>query len=458
MNKIFSIIRREYITRVRKRAFIIMTLIGPLLFGALMIAPYKLASMEDKGDKTIAVVEFNEANQAVPESSLLFKDIIPSREFLSFEYLPNIDNVTVRHLLELSGYYGVLVLNHSMLNESKTDVTFYTKKQPSVDVEMHISKSIEDFLFDRNLEKINISPEEIKSYKSQVTLVTSKLEKGGGFKEQKLVNIKRGIGYASGFLIYFFIFFFGSQVMRGVIEEKTNRVIEVIITSVRPFQLMMGKILGIALVGLTQFLAWVILTIVIYQFVLSNFTEAPQMVNTEQIGAAPGIAQMSTDLQDPASITETPAIITAINSIQPSFYIYLIGCFLFYFIFGYLLYASMFAAIGSAVDSETDTQQFILPVSLPLILSIIILIRAITNPEGDLVFWFSMIPFTSPIVMMARIPFNPPIEELILSMSILVITFLGMTWLAGKIYRTGILMYGKKVSYRELIKWIRFKD
>lgn len=454
MNKIFQIIRREYVTRVRKKSFIIMTLIGPLLFAALMIAPYKLSQLEDNDDKTIAVIELDQMNLPVVEENLIFNNVIASKEHLKFDYLVNIDTNTMKHLLELTNYYGILVLNHSLLNKQEADIAFYSRKQPSMGVETHIRQAIESFLFDRNLEKMNLSPDEIKSYKTKVKLKTNKLGKDG-YKEQKLVDIKRGIGYASGFLIYFFIFFFGAQVMRGVIEEKTNRVIEVIITSVRPFQLMMGKITGIALVGLTQFMIWIVLTIGIFQLAASNFLPTPDINATEQI--APGMGSMHPAMTA-AESAETPEIITAINSLNPSFYLYLLGTFLFYFIFGYLLYGAMFAAIGSAVDSETDTQQFMLPVTIPLIISIIVMINAITNPEGQLVFWFSMIPFTSPVVMMARIPFSPPPGELILSMSLLFLTFLAMTWLAGKIYRVGILMYGKKVNYRELIKWIKYKD
>lgn len=451
MNKIFSIISREYITRVRKRTFIIMTLIGPVLFGIMAVAPYKLASMEEKEEKVIAVVEFDENDREVPEDQLIFKNVIPDKEFLRFDYLTGISNSTVQTLLELSGYYGVLILNQKILNEQRVELTFYSKSQPSVDLEAYISGALEKFLFDKNLQKINVSPDEIKSCKSKVVLVTNRLNKDGGFKEERLVDLKRGIGYAAGFLIYFFIFFFGAQVMRGVIEEKTNRVVEVIITSVRPFQLMMGKIIGIALVGLTQFLVWILLTVAIYQFAVTQFVQKPQIPATEQIGINQG-------MPDPATVREDPAIIKAINSIQPSFYFKLFFGFLFFFMFGYLLYAAMFAAIGSAVDSETDTQQFMLPVTIPLILSIIILIRAITNPESQIVFWFSIIPFTSPVVMMARIPFDPPTGELLLSMGLLVATFLFMTWLAGKIYRTGVLMYGKKINYRELIKWLRYRD
>jgi ABC-2 type transport system permease protein len=371
-----------------------------------------------------------------------------------FVYPQNIDTTAIRALIEYSGYYGVLVLNHEILNSPQSEVQLYAKKQPSIGIEMHISQNIEEFLFDQRLSGINLSPDKIKALKTTIKLNTNKLGKEG-FKEQKQTDFKRGIGYAAGFMIYFFIFLFGSQVMRGVIEEKTSRIIEVIITSVRPFQLMAGKIIGIALVGLTQFTVWVVLTIGIYQFTLHNFLGnqvQKQMTQTEMSGIP-----MSSSV-NPQQISEASGIVGVISSFDTSYYIYLLLTFLFYFIGGYLLYGAMFAAIGSAVDSETDTQQFMLPVTIPLILSMIVMINAITNPEGQLVFWFSIIPFTSPVVMMARIPFNPPPGELFLSMALLFVTFIVMTWLAGKIYRTGILMYGKKVSYRELIKWISYKD
>jgi ABC-2 type transport system permease protein len=453
MNKILLIIRREYITRVRKRAFIIMTILGPIIFASFMVVPYMLMKLEDTDLKTIAVVELDESNAPVPRENLIFKNVFAEKEKLKFDYLSNVDTATIEQLVENSGYYGVLVLNHRILNQQNSEVQLYAKKQPSMGIEDHVRQSLENFLFEKKLEKMNLSPDEIRSYKTQIHLKTNRLEKGK-FKEQKLVDLKRGIGYATGFLIYFFIFFFGAQVMRGVIEEKINRIVEVIVTSVRPFQLMMGKIAGIALVGLTQFLAWIILTIGIYQFAMTQFIGPPKMTRTEQFQAMTTAGMNNQMMQQPSA---APEFFNAVRSLKPSFYLYLFGTFIFYFIFGYLLYGSMFAAIGSAVDSETDTQQFMLPVTIPLIISIIVMINAITNPEGQLVFWFSIIPFTSPVVMMARIPFLPPPGELILSMVLLIITFLGMTWVAGKIYRTGILMYGKKVSYRELIKWIGYK-
>ncbi len=454
MSKITQIIRREYITRVRKRSFIVMTILGPVLFGVFLIAPYKLANLEDSDEKIIAVVELDQQNNPVPEAELIFKGIIPEKEKLRFVYPVNVDTSTIRTLIEYTGYYGVLVLNHNLLNSRESEVEFYTTKQPSIGIEMHITQNIENFLFEKSLTNINLSPDKIKSLKSNVKLRTSKLGKEG-FKEQKLIDFKRILGQVAGFMIYFFIFFFGSQVMRGVIEEKTNRIIEVIITSVRPFQLMMGKIVGIALVGLTQFTVWILLTVGIYQVVLNNFIgplNQKQMVQSEMSG----INVPSSG--DPQELAEASGIVGVVSSIKPSYYLYLLLTFLFYFIGGYLLYGAMFAAIGSAVDSETDTQQFMLPVTIPLILSIIVMVNAISNPEGQLVFWFSIIPFTSPVVMMARIPFNPPPAELILSMALLLVTFIAMTWLAGKIYRTGILMYGKKINYRELIKWLSYKD
>ena len=250
---------------------------------------------------------------------------------------------------------------------------------------------------------------------------------------------------------------FGSQVMRGVIEEKTSRIIEVIISSVKPFQLMMGKIIGVGLTGLTQFLIWIVLSSVLITGLKTVFFSELNQTPTEQIvssdlfesGAAnpAGQALASEDLE------MAQEIFASLKSINAGV---MIGAFLFYFIFGYLLYAAMFAVIGSAVDNETDTQQLILPVILPLILGIYVMLSAMNNPDGARPFWFSMLPFTAPVVMMVRIPFGVPWWEVALSGSLLVGTFLGMTWVAGKAYRTGILMYGKKNSFKEIWKWLRY--
>ncbi|MBN1599504.1 MAG: ABC transporter permease [Bacteroidales bacterium] len=457
MNKINKIIKREYITRVRKRSFIIMTILGPILFAAFMIVPIWLSQLEDSGVKTIAVVEIDSNGNALSTDHFIFKDVIPSNENLNLVYLNNIDTSDIEMLIENTDYYGILVINQKIQYLSQSNVKLYTRKQPSIGIEAHIVKALEDYIYDRNLLSINLSPEKINALKVSVTLQTNKYDKGE-FKEQTLVNIKRGIGYASGFLIYFFIFFFGAQVMRGVIEEKTNRIVEVIITSVKPFQLMMGKITGIALVALTQFVIWVVLTLSIYQYALTQFFDRTIPTPTEQSITQNIEEQEIAEIESVQMNAASDQLSEVFSRINVDDMLLIIGSFLFYFMGGYLLYAAMFAAVGSAVDSETDTQQFILPVTIPLIISIMVMINAITNPEGQLVYWFSMIPFTSPVVMMARIPFKPPIEELLLSMSLLIITFIIMTWLAAKIYRVGILMYGKKTSYRELIKWITYRD
>jgi ABC-2 type transport system permease protein len=266
------------------------------------------------------------------------------------------------------------------------------------------------------------------------------------------------LGLFSGILIYFFIFMFGSQVMRGVIEEKTSRIIEVIISSVKPFELMMGKIVGVAMVGLTQFLLWVILTTTLVTIITSSFaTKLSNKTPTEQIISSqlPPVNQ-----EKSASINSVKGkdegvneVLDAINSID---FPVMIGSFLFYFLFGYLLYAALFAAIGSAVDSEADTQQFMLPITIPLIFAIIMAQYVMQEPQGPMAFWLSIFPLTSPVIMMIRIPFGVPYLDLALSVGLLLLTFLGTTWLAAKIYRTGILMYGKKVSYKELWKWLRY--
>jgi len=259
-----------------------------------------------------------------------------------------------------------------------------------------------------------------------------------------------------------FIFMFGAQVMRGVLEEKTSRIVEVIISSVRPFQLMMGKIIGIGLIGLTQFVAWLILTIGISTAAQQIFLPAQATTITQQAPPADIMgAAVSPDQQVASNTGGKEEAALMFNGIMKQLgqinIVLIIGAFLFYFLGGFFLYGSLFAAIGAAADNETDTQQFMLPITIPLIIGLFVMINSFLNPSGKLAVWFSIIPLTSPIVMMARIPFEVPLPQLLASAALLILTFLGTTWLAAKIYRTGILMYGKKVSYGELWKWIRYK-
>jgi ABC-2 type transport system permease protein len=261
-------------------------------------------------------------------------------------------------------------------------------------------------------------------------------------------------------LIYFFIFLYGAQVMRGVIEEKTSRIVEVIISSVKPFELMMGKIIGIALVGLTQFLLWMVLTFSMVG--LAGKVMAEKNYNPEQLEQSfqSSGAGMPGGMGQPfgGATVKPPSTADAFAGLSESINLPLmLGCFLFYFLGGYLLYGALFAAIGSAVDSEADTQQFMLPITIPMILAITMSQVILTNPESSMAFWFSIIPLTSPIIMMVRLPFGVPTFDLVLSMVLLIVSFIGATWISGKIYRTGILMYGKKNSYKELWKWLFYK-
>ena len=312
----------------------------------------------------------------------------------------------------------------------------YSNQQVTLNVTSEIKRQIEHILKLNNLRSLGIDNETLKSAEQKINLETKIINKEGESTNSHS-EVSTGIGFLGGILIYMFIFMYGTMVMRGVIEEKTSRIVEVMISSLRPFQLMMGKIIGVALVGLTQFLLWIIFTVA-----LSALAELVLLNDTF-------LATSSAENQS-IIITQIKSFTSGINLIQ----IFL--SFLFYFIAGYLMYSSLFAAVGSAVDAEADTQQFILPVTLPLILSFILIQPIMDNPEGSLAFWLSIIPFTSPVIMMVRLPFGVENWEIILSMTILVSTFIITTWLAGKIYRIGILMYGKKANIRELLKWIRY--
>ena len=453
MNKTVLIIRREYLTRVRKKAFIVMTILGPILFAAFLIIPAWLATVEEKEEKIIAVIEYSDENTPVPDSLRQF-DVITDNKNLKFEYTGYTTLKVLKTTLEHSKYFGILHIPHNIINTGVVEL--YARKEPSLGIEMHITKSLEKYIRNVKLRKMNIPVEVLNSTQTNIKLKTIKLEKGK-YEEKGLKNLRRAVGYFSGFLIYFFIFFFGAQVMRGVIEEKSNRVVEVIISSVRPFQLMMGKIIGIGLVGLTQFAAWMILTFTIVSVAQETLLIKKEMhskqITPENIISAEPVTNEKMIAED--KIAQFEGILDKINEID---FLIIISAFVFYFLGGYILYGSLFAAIGAAVDSETDTQQFMLPVTIPLIISMFLMINTFMNPSGKIAVWGSIIPLTSPIVMMARIPFDVPLLEIAVSMIVLVLSFLGTTWFAAKIYKTGILMYGKKVNYKEIWKWVRYKS
>ena len=456
MNKITLILKREYLTRVRKKSFLVMTILGPILFAAIVIAPGWIATLEDTELKKIAVID----------SSHIFKERLPETEYIKFEYLENTEVEDLRQSFSETDYYALLQITHLVAN-TRNSVILYSDKQPSFSVKSHISNAIEKEIERRKLKSAGIDQDVLKSVKTDISIQTIQWTESGEEKESS-TELAMIVGYISGFLIYFFIFMFGAQVMRGVIEEKTNRIIEIVISSVRPFQLMMGKIIGIGLVGLTQFALWVVLTIALITVGKNAFfpeltTPSGNEVVAEDFmerasGQQADIMQSDQTKDLSESLTENAKIKQIFSAIEDINVGLMVGSFIFFFLGGYLLYGSLFAAIGSAVDNEADTQQFMLPITIPLILAIIVMINAINSPEGPIAFWFSIIPLTSPIVMMVRIPFGVQAWELVLSMGLLVLTFMATTWLSGKIYRTGILMYGKKVNYKELWKWIRYRS
>ena len=420
MHKIWLIIKREYLVRVRKKSFIIMTILGPLLMVSLLVLPAYLAS-ESQEERIIAISEEEKE----------FSTKLEDTEYLHFTTIPTSEANELKNDFLESPYYALLDIDNK-------NFTLYSNQQISLTVSSKIESQIEKILEYNKLKQAGIDLQILEDAATTINITTKIIaEDGESIKSQAAASM--GIGFFSGILIYVFIFMYGTMVMRGVIEEKTSRIVEVIISSVKPFQLMMGKILGVALVGLTQFVLWIILTLLISTIAELVFLDVNSMA-----------AEMSEKDQS-IILAEISSLTGGINLIQ----IFL--SFMFYFMAGYLMYSSLFAAVGSAVDAEADTQQFILPITIPLILAFILIQPIMDNPDGTLAFWMSMIPFTSPVIMMVRLPFGVANWELILSMFILIASFILTTWMAAKIYRIGILMYGKKSTYKELWKWITYK-
>jgi ABC-2 type transport system permease protein len=451
MNKISVIIKREYVTRVRKKSFIIMTILAPLLMAAIIILPTALMMNQEGEFKKIAVIEDN---------SDLFKDVIKNTKDAEFVYLQNVKVEDLQKTFESAGYYGILYISPELINVPNA-VQLISKQQPPIGLLQHIENSLKKEIERQKLlaYKIENLDEIMKNIETSVSVQTKKIDETGAVRGTS-TGIAMALAYLFGFLMYMLVFIFGAQVMRGVIEEKTSRVVEVIISSVKPVQLMMGKIIGIALVGLTQFFIWIFLTIAIATVVKTSILPKN---NISEIAQSVPQSMMSVDTQS-AVATQNVKMSPELDKFSKLFdnamnqpWGLIIFCFVFYFITGYLLYASVFAAIGSAVDNETETQQFMLPVTIPIILALMVAMGTMQNPESSLSFWCSMIPLTAPIVMMARIPFGVPTWQLAVSMFLMLGTFLAFVWMAAKVYRTGILMYGKKTSWKEMWKWLRYR-
>jgi ABC-2 type transport system permease protein len=447
MNKIWLITQREFLTRIRKRSFIIMSIMGPVLIAGFFAAMFYMATTQDTDFKKIAVID----------STGIFLKRIPDTKYLHFEYV-NTKVESLKKILKKSDYFGILYIS-PIIAYSPRAVQFYSYQQPSMAILQHISNAIEKEVRNQKLlaYKINNIDAILKSVETNIDIETVKLTESGEEKKSS-TGVAMAVAYVGSLLIYMFILLFGVQVMRGVIEEKTNRIVEVIISSVKPFQLMMGKVLGVALTAITQFTIWIVLSVILVSLIKSAFM--PDLSPVSVASQPHNLMEVSKTIPKaaPQAPTINPELANAFSTIDSINFYVMIGSFFFYFIAGYLLYSSLFAAVGAAVDNEADTQQFVFPITLPLIIGIMVMIGAFQNPGSSIAFWFSMIPFTSPIVMMARIPFGVPYEQVVISMVLLVATFIATIWLAGKIYRTGILMYGNKASFKEMIKWLKYKN
>jgi ABC-2 type transport system permease protein len=415
MNKVLLIIQREYLTRVRKKAFIIMIFVVPLLIlamGAVIALIFK-NSGELSNQEVVKVID---------ESGIFdgkFHDI----KNLKFETTKQ-SITAVKGELNNDENISSLVIPKDY--SKKDAVGIYSKKKPGFVLIGEIEKQMNDIAINHGMLQHHIDTAIIHSIKSDISINPIEITDAGDKKTSTGANV--AVGIACAILIYLSLFIYGAQVMRGVIEEKTSRIIEVIISSVKPFQLMLGKIIGVGLVGLTQFSAWIILSV----------------ISTKIAGHAFG---------------SQGGIMGALAVLQTIHFGYMLVCFLFYFLSGYLLYSALFAAVGSAVDSETETQQFMFPITLPLlftyILSVSVLFQA---PDSPLAVWLSIIPLTAPVAMMVRLPFGVPTWQLAISMSLMVVGFLFTTYVAARIYRVGVLMYGKKASYKEIVKWFFYKE
>lgn len=437
MNKILIIIKREYVTRVRNKTFLLSTFLFPLFMFALIF-----------GGAFIGANSTEKRKIAVDDQSGLYKNNLKNGAAVEYGYPDDISRSNYKE----KGYEGVLII-FSANKQMPDSVRLYTEKQLGLGTDEAIKNQLQKINENSLLMKRGVTRTTLDSIRSQSESPAflnyrSYQVKGSEIKEDnKLLAL--GIGYASGFIIYIILLIYGQAVMRGVMEEKINRIAEVMVSSVKPFQLMLGKIIGIAAVGLTQLFLWIILIFLLSS--LSSLFISPEVLQQAQHmnEAMPSMAQNN---------TMALKVLEAKTTFLSANWSVIIPCFVFYFLFGYLFYASLFAAMGSVVNEDPqEAQSLMLPITMPIIFGIFIMINAIQNPSGSLAVWGSIIPFTSPIVMMARIPFGVPgtVEwwQLGLSMLSLIAGFLCTTWLSAKIYRTGILLYGKKVTLKEMAKW-----
>lgn len=442
MNKIGLVIKREFESRVKKKSFLIVTILVPLLFPAVIGGMLYFAIEDSKNADQEKVYVLDEGDGFNFESDKRY-------EFVELDL--TLDEA--KQTFSESEAYALLYLPTLDINDPD-GVVLYAKKNPSLQASEYFEEKIESQIRDKKLALSGIDEQALENLKTSVSLRSINISETGEEKESD-AGVAFGIAYAFSFLVYMFVFIYGAQVMQGVIEEKSNKIVEIIVSTVKPFQLMLGKVIGVASVGLLQFLIWVVLIFVFSTVVFSVFGLNPSEINEAQQsmnGTGMGNSQMS-------EVMANPKVSQMMNVVYDIPYAYYISVFVFFFIGGYLLYGALFAAVGSAVDNVSDAQQFTLPVTLPMIIGFMgTFMFVMRDPDGTVSFWLSVIPLTSPVAMMARVAFGVPTWELILSMVLMVGGFVFTIWLAGRIYRIGILMHGAKVNYKTLAKWIKMNN
>lgn len=437
MNHLSLIIQREYLNKVKNKSFVIMTFLSPVIMIALVAVVAYLSQINNDKERTIAILD---------ESGLL-SDTFKNTDNTTYTIFTDTSLDDAKAQVKAKGQYGLLYIGKSntISGVSKT-IKFYSEDSPSLTVIAGLESKLSKKLTDLKLIQDGVDIEQIKASKTDVNIAQ---ESFSGQTSSKIDNIlKLAFGGLAGYLLFMFIIIYGNMIMRSVIEEKTSRIIEVIISSVKPIQLMMGKIIGTSLAGITQFVIWVIMGGLLMFIVSAIFG-----INLAEM-QTPQQEVMNQAMQSPEMQNEMQVAISSFLNLPIA---NLVIAFIFFFVGGYLLYSSLYAAIGAAVDNETDTQQFMMPILMPLVLAVYVgVFTVIEDPHGTVSTVFSFIPLTSPVVMLMRIPFGVPIWQQLLSFALLAGTFIFAVWFAAKIYRVGILMYGKKPSYKELYKWLKY--
>ncbi|MCF0177802.1 MAG: ABC transporter permease [Bacteroidales bacterium] len=455
LSKINLIIGREYSSRVKKKSFILTTLLTPILFAAMMVIPVLIAIWGDNSQKKIII----------SDKSGIMTPYFENNEGYIYQFDNDTDIEALKKVFNSLDCYAILDIS-AIEDNGKIAVAAYSKEPLSMNVRSEVEHNLTNAIRDYKIKGYGLDNLEsiLDDINTKVEVESITLKEGGAEKKES-VEIYMGLSYMMSLLIYMFVLIFGNMVMRGVIEEKSSRIVEVIVSSVNSFELMMGKIIGVALVALTQFAIWIIVTGILVTGVFGIAGES--LAEKSAAATQMAMTDLSTVNTDAMGVTVPTSSASSIEQLFPSVAegfaqlnipLILIS-FLLYFILGYLLYASMFAAVGSAADNEADTNQLSLPVTLPMIIGLFIMISSFQAPNSSLSVWASIIPFTSPMVMMARIPFGTvPFWELALSIGILALTFVAFTYLSAKIYKIGILTYGKKTTWKDLFKWLKYKD